>query len=700
MSRQIQCPSLLRKSPERWLSPAFALATLLGLAPAAAVEFWPGEEWATATPAEAGLDSVGLEAARDYARSAGGSGYITRGGRLVMAWGDAGQRYDLKSTTKSIGSLALGLALQDGKVRLEDPAQALHSEFGVPPEANTNTGWLAEVTLLHLATQTAGFEKAGGFTRQLFRPGTMWDYSDSGPNWLAECLTIRYGRDLEELMFERVFGPLGIGRDDLVWRRNQYRPAMIAGVARREFGAGISANVDAMARIGLLMLREGRWAEKQLIPREFVEMARQPVPAFAGLPVHPNSLRPEDLKQGAPRHYGLLWWNNADGSLEAVPRDAYWAWGLYDSVILVIPSLDLVVARAGKSWPRKPGAGHYAPLRPFFEPIVAAAGHSRKKPDGTRIKGVHWAPIETIRRAAKGSDNWPVTWSDDDWLYTAFGDGYGFEPFTDEKLSLGLARVRGAATDFRGENLHSASLERRGEGRLGRKASGLLCLKGVLYLWARNAGNSQLAWSRDHGRTWVWAEWKFTNSFGCPTFVNFGRDYEGNRDGYVYVCSPDAEEAYSAADRFVLARVPTDRVSDGSAYEFYAGQDGAARPRWAADVRGREGILTRRGGCYRPSITFNAALGRFLLVHSLPNKGSRDAAGTMDLRFQGGLAIYEAAQPWGPWRVVYETDHWDMGPGDAASFPAKWISSDGKTLHLVFSGNDCFSVRGATLEVE
>jgi hypothetical protein len=72
----------------------------------------------------------------------------------------------------------------------------------------------------------------------------------------------------------------------------------------------------------------------------------------------------------------------------------------------------------------------------------------------------------------------------------------------------------------------------------------------------------------------------------------------------------------------------------------------------------------------------------------------------MDLRFQGGLAIYEAAQPWGPWRVVYETDHWDMGPGDAASFPAKWISSDGKTLHLVFSGNDCFSVRGATLEVE
>jgi len=109
----------------------------------------------------------------------------------------------------------------------------------------------------------------------------MWDYSDSGPNWLAECLTIVYRRDLEELMFERVFGPLGIGRDDLVWRRNQYRPATLAGVARREFGAGISANVEAMARLGLLLLRGGRWRETQLIPREFVEMARQPVLVFA-----------------------------------------------------------------------------------------------------------------------------------------------------------------------------------------------------------------------------------------------------------------------------------------------------------------------------------------------------------------------------------------------------------------------------------
>ena len=57
----------------------------------------------------------------------------------------------------------------------------------------------------------------------------------------------------------------------------------------------------------------------------------------------------------------------------------------------------------------------------------------------------------------------------------------------------------------------------------------------------------------------------------------------------------------------------------------------------------------------------------------------------------------EAPQPWGPWSFVFDADNWDVGPGDSASFPPKWISADGQTLHLVFSGDDCFSVRKATL---
>jgi hypothetical protein len=530
----------------------------------------------------------------------------------------------------------------------------------------------------------------------------MWDYSDSGPNWLAECLTLVYQRDLDELMFERLFTPLGITRADLVWRKNQYRPALIEGWARREFGAGISANVDAMARIGLLMLRGGRWRDTELITREFVLMASRPWPEFTGLPVHTNSSR--EMGPHAPKHYGLLWWNNADGTLANVPRDAFWSWGLYDSLIFVVPSLDLVVARAGKSWERKRGGAHYDPLRPFFEPLVAAC-RSNVSPGVSQSAGprpssviarIEWAPAETIRRAAKGSDNWPLTWADDDALYGAYGDGHGFEPFTSGKLSLGLARILGGPADFRGENLRAPTLEQKGDGLAGRKASGLLGVRGVLYLWARNAGNSQLAWSTDRGKSWAWADWKFTNSFGCPTFVNGGRDYESNHDGDAYICSPDSDSAYRVADQFILARVPTGACAARCLRVLWRAFDrGSAR--WKTDLESRAGILSRFGACYRPSVTFHGALGRYLLVHARPNARSRDAAGKIDARFHGGLTIYESPQPWGPWSLAFDLDEWDVGPGDSASFPAKWISADGRTLHLVFSGNDSFSVRRAKL---
>ena len=51
------------------------------------------------------------------------------------------------------------------------------------------------------------------------------------------------------------------------------------------------------------------------------------------------------------------------------------------------------------------------------------------------------------------------------------------------------------------------------------------------------------------------ADCKFTTSFGCPTFLNFGKNYAGARDDFVYVYSHDSDSAYTAADRMVLGRV-------------------------------------------------------------------------------------------------------------------------------------------------
>lgn len=667
---------------------------------------WPSPDWPAAQPVEVGLDPAKLDEARLYALTAGGSGMILRHGKAALRWGDQKKRYDIKSATKSFGATMLGIALKDGKIELDTPAQRYHQTLGTPPQSNVASGWLDDITVLQLATQTAGFEKPGGYEKLLFQPGTQWHYSDGGPNWLAECITLVYGRDLEELMFERVFTPLGIGRDDLRWRNNQYREHTIEGIPRREFGAGIHANVEALSRLGYLYLQEGIWKDNRILTKEFVRAAGWPIESVVGLP----EWNPQ-THGDASEHYSLLWWNNADGALENVPRDAYWAWGLFDSLIVVIPSLDMVVVRGGEQGRQLPRdedeENHYKVLHPLLAPIVAAVNSSGQSDNGAEsatvesstpypassaITAVDWAPADSVIRLAEGSDNWPLTWADDGHLYSAYGDGWGFEPKVEKKLSLGLVRVKGNPPEISGENIRSESGEDSGDGALGKKASGMLMVNGVLYMLVRNADNSQLAWSEDRGKTWSWADWKWTTSFGCPTFLNFGQNYAGARDDFVYVYSADADSAYDAADRMVLARVSKNYISDREAYEFFIQLDTDGNPQWTNDIQRRGAVFSHLGRCYRSGISYNAGLGRYLWCHIYPE--SDDSRGP---RFQGGLGIYDAAEPWGPWTTAYHTNNWDIGPGETSSFPTKWISQDGRNLHLVFSGDDYFSVRKVKL---
>ncbi|MGH9719271.1 MAG: hypothetical protein ACRD8O_03605 [Bryobacteraceae bacterium] len=87
-------------------------------------------------------------------------------------------------------------------------------------------------------------------------------------------------------------------------------------------------------------------------------------------------------------------------------------------------------------------------------------------------------------------------------------------------------------------------------------------------------------------------------------------------------------------------------------------------------------------------MTYNAGLKRYLLCAPIP---------VGDTRFGGGFGIYDAPEPWGPWTTVFFARKWDTGPGERCSLPAKWMSGDGRTAWLVFSGEDHFPVRKAML---
>jgi CubicO group peptidase (beta-lactamase class C family) len=333
---------------------------------------FPTNVWESATPAAMNMDAAKLNQARNYSLIGGGSGFITRHGRVVYTWGSTSALYTVKSATKSIGGVALGLALDDGRLRLADSAQMHLPTVGVPPNSNTATGWLDQITILQLATHTAGFEKPGGFVPLAFQPGTTWSYSDGGANWLADVLTQVYGEDLSSLLFSRVWSNIGITNDMLVWRDNSSRTDKLNGVKRREISSGIDASVDAMARIGYLFLRRGVWDGERVLSESFVDLVRTPRPESAAA----TNADPEH-DPTATVNYGVLWWTNKSGELPGVPRDAYWAWGLGDNLIVVIPSLDIVIARTGNdpddpSLPqlREERDSDYAVLAPLFTPIV------------------------------------------------------------------------------------------------------------------------------------------------------------------------------------------------------------------------------------------------------------------------------------------------------------------------------------------
>ena len=715
--------------------------------------------WQKATPVSEAIPRIGesrgistskLNTLRDVLADRGTKTFLViRHDKIVYEWyaPDYGQtklHYTASLAKAIVGGVSLMVALNDGRLIVDDPAWKYIPAWKEHPEKS-------KITIRHLATHSSGTEDAeaddlphdrlpgwkGAFWKRqpdpfsiardkapvIFPPGSDYAYSNPGMAMLAYAVTASLKNapqsDIRTLLRERIMKPIGVS--DEAWSIGYGKGYELDGLKLYANWGGGSYTARAVARVGQLMLRKGNWEGKQLVAPEWVE--KMVAYADTPLPIR-SSGNPEPAS-------GLGWWTNFDGVWQAVPRDAYAGAGAGNQILLVIPSLDLIVVRNGALLGEESkGEGFWGGVEKYlFNPLIEAitdtnqptktnvgsdndTGNSEKVtpyPPSPIITGVTWAPIDNIVRKATGkkrdgSDNWPISWADDDNLYTAYGDGYGFDPIVPNKLGLGFARVIGGPTDFTGENIRSDA-ENTGMGASGKKASGMLMVDSVLYMWVRNAGNNplapfikgdngnhcQLAWSRDYAQTWTWSNWMFTQ-FGYLTFINFGKNYTGvpdNHKDYVYMVSHDNPNAYEAADRFILVRVPKNEITNRKAYQLFRKLDSDNNPVWTKDIQQRGAIFTNPGRCLRSGISYNAGLGRYLWWQ----QGPRDGA---DTRFRGGFAIYDAPEPWGPWTNVYYTQEWDVGPGETASFPTKWMSIDGKTCYLVFSGNDNFSVRKVT----
>jgi hypothetical protein len=316
-------------------------------------------------------------------------------------------------------------------------------------------------------------------------------------------------------------------------------------------------------------------------------------------------------------------------------------------------------------------------------------------PPSSLVGDITW-DFANINSAAPGSDLWPVTWAADGNLYTSWGDGGGFTGNDSRgRVSLGVARVEGAGDNWQGFNVFGGNNTEAPATFEGKVNGGIISINASLYMFVQQQDvwtHAKIGKSVDNGKTWLFNNGDFANSswdlsepggaFASPGIIQFGRDYQGARDGFVYGYGHEGLN-----NGLALFRVPKDKVMNRGAYEFCTGVDVAGNPQWTADVRTRQAIFTDPNGVgWGYNAMHHPVLKRYLL--------------TVRHDDVGGWGIFEAPEPWGPWRTVAYYDNWiDSQFKFTFIFNQKWMSADGKTMWMAFSGTgkyDSFNVIKAT----
>lgn len=300
--------------------------------------------------------------------------------------------------------------------------------------------------------------------------------------------------------------------------------------------------------------------------------------------------------------------------------------------------------------------------------------------------------FSSLTRGAPGSDAWPITWAKDGNLYTAWGDGGGFGGTnSDGRVSFGVARVEGTGDNWAGFNIWGGkNPESSQKPTTGKTDGGIICIEGVLYIYVEEQDTwtrCRLLTSADHGMKWTDLGWIFEEkdrAFENPGILQFGEDYSGSKDNYVYGYGGTGGDG----TQIFLFRVPKNQLAIRSSYEFFSGFGENNIPIWSSDINDKKPIFTDPNGVEGGiNALYHKQTGRYLLTVAHDQSGS--------------WGIFDAPEPWGPWTTVGYFENWiDSNYKFTFVFNQKWMSPDGLTMWMVFSGTgkyDSFNVIKANL---
>lgn len=251
---------------------------------------------------------------------------LVRHGHVVAEgwWSPYGSEapHSLYSLSKSFTSTAVGLAISDGKLSLDDSVLKFFPE-DASSEPSDNLKAMRVSDLLRMSTghQTEPERTADrAWTKTFlahpvpFKPGTHFLYNTSATYMLSAIVQKVTGLTVLDYLKPRLFEPLGI--DHPTWEESPQ--GITAG------GYGLSIRTEDIARFGQLFLQKGKWDEKQLVPEAWVEAATSRQTSNGS---NPKS----DWDQG----YGYQFWRCRNG--------AYRGDGAFGQYCVVLPEQDAVI---------------------------------------------------------------------------------------------------------------------------------------------------------------------------------------------------------------------------------------------------------------------------------------------------------------------------------------------------------------------
>lgn len=248
---------------------------------------------------------------------------------------DAGKLHDLRSISKSVVSLLIGIAADKGWLSIDQSIFAFFPEHG-----DLRTPEKDRITIRHLLIMAAGFawdenlpytNPANSEIRMMFakdrlryvleqpvvvEPGKVYNYSGGATALLGGILQKVSGRRIDTLAKEELFAPLGIR--DFEWM--PYQPDGEPATA-----SGLRLRPRDLARIGQMVLDRGRWQGKQIVSERWIAASIAP-----------------QINGQSPFFYGYQWWLGRS-LLDQQQIDWAAGLGLGGQRVYMVPALDAVV---------------------------------------------------------------------------------------------------------------------------------------------------------------------------------------------------------------------------------------------------------------------------------------------------------------------------------------------------------------------